>query len=392
MKADDMNPKMGTETTTGASAVQAQRSLPGDHESEHALIQLPFVVFLQGRHYQGAGLSLVNAFVTGLAAPEVEDGSKIAAFRFPFDGFSVALQVEVRVEPVDRSTGLYKLVFLHPTGAHLPQLRYILNSFIAGDIVSLGEMMRVPAEKASKPGASQASGGFSFGRFLKRVLGFGVVAAASLGMVFSISYALKNRLFVHDVPALAVVEPAGLALQAPEAGQVAFINQNAGKGQVVYSMQTVKGSVLSVENPCDCPIVLSRQGTVGATVFPGTPVAYAAVAGSDPVLKVQVPDHLAKMLLNGAQAEARMADGSRILTRLTDIETAGTTAEPQSLVTLQPVSGALPQDRVGTTVPLKIVSPRYLDFVSWFEAGLSSAKSYVGDVQVTEFMRLNTEG
>lgn len=392
MKAEEFEPVKRTTKSETAEGSQLLGLLPGDNENEHALIQLPFSVAIEGRRFEGSGLSLVSAYVTGLATPEIEGSNKIAAFRFPFDGFSISLWIDVRLELVDQTTGLYKLAFLDPTGPHLPQLRYLINAFIAGDIVSLDEMMRVPAEKKPKSAGNTATGGFSVSGFLKRLLGFGVVAAASIGMIFTISYALKERLFVHDIPALAVLEPSGLTLQAPEAGQVAFINGNAAKGQVAYSLQTVQGAVLSIENPCECSIVFSKQGTVGATVFPGTPVAFAVQPDSEPVLKVQVPDNLAKMMLEGAQAEARMPDGRMVLTSLQSVESAGAANATESMLTLKPVSGAFSNDEIGASVSLKIVNSSYRSTVDWFRQQFASAADLAGAIQLSEIFKKTSQG
>jgi len=369
MKAEDLNPTVkSNEAMAQPGARSIGAGLPGDPDNEHALIQLPFVAAIEGRQYEGSGLSLVNAFVTGLAAPEIDSNSKIAIFRFPFDGFSVTLPIEVRIETVDRSTGLYKLVFLHPTGPHLPQLRYLLNAFIAGDIVSLDELMRVPPEKTAKAKSKAGGGSHSAGQVAKRILGMALVTAASVGILASVSYGLQKRLFLHDVPALAVVEPVGLSLQTPEAGQLAFVNGEAGKGEVVFSVQTVRGSVLSVENPCDCKIVLSNQGVVGATVFPATPVAFVTNGEGTPILKARVPDQLAKMLLAGATAEAAMPAGETVVMGLRDVEPASKDGPPESVVTLEPVAGSFSDADIGKSIPVRILSRNYIDFTGWISS------------------------
>jgi hypothetical protein len=378
MKAEDITPDQKTETSAVQPPVQQvpNAPMPNDQDNEHALIQLPFVVAIEGRRYEGKGISLVNAFVTGLAAPEIDATTKIAVFRFPFDGFSVTQPIDVRVEPVDKTTGLYKLAFVNPTASHLPQLRYLLNSFISGDIVSMDELLRVPPEKSTKKNKNENTGSVSAGRVLKRLTGTALVAAASIGMIATASYALQNRLFVHEVPALANIVPSGLSLKSPEAGQVAYVNSEAQKGEVVFSIQTVRGDVLSIENPCDCPVVLAKQGIVGATVFPVTPIAFVTFNESAPVLKARVPDALAKMLLEGAKAEAELPDGRQVVASLSEVETDSSPGDPESLVTLTPDSEPFADEDVGRAVSLKIVNKGYFDFVNRFQGLWLSARAY----------------
>ncbi|MCK7614165.1 hypothetical protein [Roseibium sediminicola] len=362
MKAEDLNPMLNAGEPNTQHAASGQ---PGDQDNEHALIELPFVVVIEGRQYEGSAISLVNAFVTGLAALEIGSNSRIAVFRFPFNGFSVSLPIDVRIETVDRTTGLYKLVFLHPTGPHLPQLRYLLNAFIAGDIVNLDDLMRVPPEKSAKAKAGGGEAAFSLSRLFKRAAGAVFVTAASLGLLAAISYGLQNRLFVHEVPALAIVEPIGLSLQTPEAGQLAYVNAEAAKGEVVFSIQTVRGSVLSVENPCDCEVILTDQGVVGATVFQAAPIAFVSSGTEAPVLKARVPDRLAKMLLNGALAEAKLPDGRSLTMALDDVRQAGQSGDPESIVTLRPETGQLTNADVSSSVAVKVLNRNYVDLKAW---------------------------
>ena len=59
--------------------------------------------------------------------------------RFSFENFSVALYPEVRLLEGEGDTWAFQ--FDDPAGEHLPQLRYILNAYLAGDMMTLGKMM-----------------------------------------------------------------------------------------------------------------------------------------------------------------------------------------------------------------------------------------------------------
>lgn len=62
MKAEEFEPVKRTTKSETAEGSQLLGLLPGDNENEHALIQLPFSVAIEGRRFEGSGLSLVSAY------------------------------------------------------------------------------------------------------------------------------------------------------------------------------------------------------------------------------------------------------------------------------------------------------------------------------------------
>jgi mannuronan synthase len=116
--------------------------------NDHPVVDLPFTAVIDGRQFRGRGLSLVAAYVSGLIDPQAINAVRIVRLVFQFDGFSVALVAEARVREGTEGSGTAELAFVHPTGAHLPQLRHILNAFIAGDLMGLGQTLGVAATRA----------------------------------------------------------------------------------------------------------------------------------------------------------------------------------------------------------------------------------------------------
>ncbi|WP_292055157.1 hypothetical protein [Martelella sp.] len=340
------------------------------HDTDHPSIWMPFSVFIDGRELEGIGVSLVAAYAGGWHGGDMSGDRVIARFSFQFEGYSVVLPIEVRAELESASGGVYKLVFLNPTGPHLPHLRYLMNAYLAGDLVQINELLRVPPEARQKSVAAPPPRK-SFRERMRRMAGAGMVAALTLGLIALTLYTIHYHIFVHRVPGLATVTPAGLPLTAPEAGQIAYVDQSAGEGDVVFSLQSARGGMLNFSNPCDCRIVLTENGAVGATVLPGTPIAYVRTDDAGPTIKVTMPDDLAKLLLFGAEAHASLPNGDDLPLTVKDVKAEDGASGTTALVTFSAAPDALTAADIGKTVALTVTSKPYANFLERIKTRLS---------------------
>jgi len=109
-------------------------------ENEHPMLTMPFHVSIGDQIFTGQRISVTGMEVEPLANGHPPQGSHgLATIQFPFEDFAINVMAKVSVP--QNSGGTAYLLFSEPTGAHLAQLRYIMNSFIAGDLVTLKGMM-----------------------------------------------------------------------------------------------------------------------------------------------------------------------------------------------------------------------------------------------------------
>ncbi len=146
---------------------------------EHPVLRIPFTANLDGRTYEGAGLSIVGASVKGLAAPHLGGQMRLATLQFHFEGYVLSLLVSVRIEAASSELGMLSLRFLEPTGAHLPQLRYLLNAYVAGEVVEVDGLLDASVRRSDAARIQPKSIDGSLGRRLKRLVGGAVIALAS---------------------------------------------------------------------------------------------------------------------------------------------------------------------------------------------------------------------
>lgn len=317
--------------------------------NDHPVVDLPFTAIINGRQFRGRGLSLVAAYVSGLMDPATLNATRIARLVFQFDGFAVSLEVDVEVRESTAGTGEAELLFIRPTGPHLPQLRHILNSFIAGDLVGLGRAIGVAGTASPKGPKTAATPESSMSaRRMAGGLGVGLLSLALAAVVGTLVY---QRMFVTLAPNLGTVISTGEVLRATTTGQILFLNLTAAKDEVVVAIQANSGDVQSLVMPCDCTVT-SNGLREGSTVLIGEPVLRLVSETDQRLVSVDLP---AAMLFDLARAEAvslTFPDGNSVIATVEPAALTGADAEAQPTV-LRPDT-PLDADRVGQPVEVRI--------------------------------------
>ncbi|MEM6306246.1 MAG: hypothetical protein AAF744_16130, partial [Pseudomonadota bacterium] len=209
-------------------------------ENEHPMLSMPFTVRFGEHILEGERISVTHIEVSGYLGEPPAGGRNIGVIRFPFQDFSITLNAELIVQP-GTADGEATLMFTNPTGPHLAQLRYILNSFIAGDVITLKGMMAYTGPTLPKaPKAAQTTP-------LRDRLRSAGVALASLLLAFAAASVVFGRYTtayeVHPV----FIDRDGMAMQATVAGQLTYLNPDAAVGEVAYMVASVTGDVLSFQ-------------------------------------------------------------------------------------------------------------------------------------------------
>lgn len=255
-----------TAAASPAAASDPTRSaLPADfvYESEHPVLPVPFKAILADARLDGIALSVTAAHVAiqGKVEPGWVGHRDIVTLQFDFNGFSVTLYPEVMIA-AGRKDGEMTLQFIDPAGAHLPQLRYILNSFIAGDFVTMNGMLNYTGPQKPKiaQGAEVPSSKLRIRSLAVAVLSLTIIAATANHLFYRATQTVEMR------PVF--IERAGQDMRATTAGQVVYLNPDAKEGEVVFSINANSGDVLNFQLPCDCEVSVTEGIYEGATVLP----------------------------------------------------------------------------------------------------------------------------
>ncbi len=326
-------------------------------ETEHPVMPIPFKAQFGEYKLDGVEISVTAAYVAidGALDPQWKGHKEFVKLQFDFQGFSVSIFPEVVVAG-SRRDGEMTLQFLDPAGSHLPQLRYILNSYIAGDFVSVGGLMAYsgPTQpKVARPADGAAA------KFRIRSVS---VALLSIVLMLGAGKIMYNRYTQSYESRPVFVERLGNEMKATAAGQVAMLNPAAKKGEVVFSINSNTGDVLSFQLPCDCEVQVTKGIFEGSTVLPFDTIL--SFFGSTTEINVETQmsiEGLAKAM-SGETAYLDMNDGRTIPVQVVVNSATNAASLRGDLfvpVDLVPPEGALGKDDIGKSATLRLSK-------SWF--------------------------
>lgn len=303
--------------------------------NEHPSINLPFSVVIDGRSYDGICLSMAAAKINGLAAPGLTQGTRLAMFRFNFGAFLFSLPIAVIVDTANANTGELDLTFAEPTGPHMPQLRYLLNAWLAGDVVNLNDILQAKSRLPKAPGHQHSDS--ATGKIASKFLGVAISAAASVLFVFGATALVSSRVYQHDVEGPSIAVWNGSMLRATTSGQISFFAQNPANGQPLYTIESASGSSVTTLLPCDCSI-RKTYAEQGATVLAGEPIAQLGDGNGALVVEARLSSADFNALSDMAKIVMTAADGTVHHANLDDVQTKSGGADPSTamLITLKP--------------------------------------------------------
>lgn len=331
--------------------------------NDHAVVDLPFTALIDGRQYRGQGLSLVSAHVVGLIGAQALAVPRLVKLVFDFGSFCVTLEILARVRDAAGGKGGIDLDFIQPSGAHLPQLRHILNAYIGRDLVSLGQVIAVAGTTPPKPAKAKAA---PTGR---TYLQGGALAVLTLALVTVAGGLIYQRSSVHLLPDLGIVTLQGETLRATASGQIAFLDTAAPLGQVALAITTSNGDVLSVTMPCDCQAT-SLGLRVGSTVLAGEPILQLTPPNAAMVVLATIPPDLAFNLARNDRVELTLPDGSK--------RTA--VASPSAGLSAGQTTVLIPATPLAPTLAGQPVRIRLIRDSGWLAAPLAAVSRWLNQV------------
>jgi hypothetical protein len=347
-------PPAGREQPRAGAGAATSASLPSEfaYENEHPVIPVPFKVTLGDARLDGVALSVTAAYVAinGKVDPDWRGHREVVTLQFDFNGFSVTLFPEVVIAG-SRNDGEMTLQFLDPAGPHLPQLRYILNSFIAGDFVTMNGMLNYTGPQKPKTTLGDAA---PTSKLRMRSM---AVAVMSLTIIVAAANHLYDRATQTLEPRPVFIERVGQDMRATTAGQVVYLNTQAKAGEVVFSINSNSGDVLNFQLPCDCEVVVTQGIFEGATVLPIDVILtfFDSTVGVSVETQMSI-EGLAKAM-NGERAFLDINDGRSVPARI--VVTSATNAAAASGELFVPVQievppGVLTEEDIGKAARLRL--------------------------------------
>ncbi|MDO6730062.1 hypothetical protein Q4577_08530 [Marinovum sp. 2_MG-2023] len=323
-------------------------------DNEHPILPVPFTAQIGDARFSGNGISVTAAYVeaTGPISTTLFGSRQAVRLRFDFGGFTITLFPEARVI-ANGADGDLMLQFIDPTGPHLPQLRYILNTYIAGDVVSLGSMMAYTGPTQPKEPAAKGGAKADLRRRIKSI----AAATLSAGLILVALYSLYSRYTTNYELRPVFIMRAGNEMRATGGGQVLYLNSEAKQGEVLYSLSATTGDVLNFQSPCDCEVAVTDGMFEGATVLPGDSIL--TLYGQDDKVSVQTQmstEGLSRAM-SGENVHLIMDDGRAIPARVILTSATSAAAENGDIflpVRMEPIPGALTANDIGKSARVRL--------------------------------------
>ena len=274
-------------------------------ENEHPMLTMPFTLRIGDHSFEGRRISVTQMELARGTRKPSEGGRGLATLTFPFGDFAITMTANITVAPSGDPDTLV-LLFTEPTGAHLPQLRYILNSYIAGDIVTLKGMMAYTGP--TQPKAPKAPEKPPRRERIRSI----AVAIISLSIAFLAASVVFSRYTTAYESHPVFIEQSGLRMHATVPGQLTYLDSNAAPGEVAYTIAATSGDVLSFQMPNEGMVEVASDIFEGSTVHADDLIMTIFDNSSELRLRTMISVEGLQRALQGDPVRIELNDGRKL--------------------------------------------------------------------------------
>lgn len=292
------------------------------HEAEvqrqHPRYRLPVRCF-----HEGVQISVVDISVGGLGLRsgllDVKPGRFLdLTLAFPFSGYELTLPISAEVRYVAEEHNRIGLRFVDVSPRQHSLLRFILDAYLAGEVVQAGDVLDVASRRnegktreVPQPPQPQDLLG-KIGQRGRGIAGFIGIAAATLFLLGFIGMGVFERMYL--IPAQSALITADLVtVPAPSSGQLTFVaaGNEVKAGEPLLTIQGPQGSSVVIDSPCNC-VVQARYSRASNFIREGVPVLALREKTSAPYVMASIPHDKLLRFYRGASAMIDYADGTRV--------------------------------------------------------------------------------
>ena len=228
-----------------------------DVPRQHARYNLPVRCVIDGETVRTLDWSIGGIGIDSPARPLAPQSLHDLRLLFGFAGYEVAVDVEAKVVSNDGKTARLDYVRMQPEQIAL--MRYLLDAYLAGEVVTAGEILdfqRRPLEDANAKQNTGASRRNPLINGISGTLRAIPVLVITLLLLFLIGSSLYQHFAVFPATAAYVTSEATPIL-APSEGTVTNLASEGSvvsAGTPVLTILSPSGKSLTVNSPCDCRV------------------------------------------------------------------------------------------------------------------------------------------
>lgn len=349
------------------------------HESEaqRQYVRLAFPAYAEigGNRYTVKDISSGGMAITGVEGNYASGQTLAIRLILPFVDFSLEISVDIQIQHFDKENKSVGCRFINLSANQVSILNHVIKAFIAGDIITAGDLLGVTSRdnfvKVRKAKTGGQSAGVSIARQLPGILLISAIGLAAAVLIFSNIY---DRLFVLKSSQGAVIGPV-VEIRAETEGTLKFLvspdTVTVKPGQPIAAIVgTASASAAPgatqppgyvIKSPCDC--FLSRNKAQNGEFLPvGASVLTLVPITAEPLVTIALePRDGGRVPLNGSAIISIPGIDGEITGRVLSVESnlpgilAGTSAAsaesnsiagPAVIVKIRP-DQKLPADLIG---------------------------------------------
>ncbi|HUG61830.1 MAG TPA: alginate biosynthesis protein Alg44 [Methylomirabilota bacterium] len=283
-------------------------------QRQHTRYKLPLTVVFNGDAYQAADWS-----VGGVGIQDVDLDIGVGTvhslhLKFAFDGFTLGVQLRGEIRNVDRQRRRVGFCFVETTMAQVSLIQFVIDAFLAGDIVHGGDILEVSAKDAAasartaKPGEAETRAA-RWRRIAASTASWTVITAVFGGLIGFIGSNIYDKMFIVH-PVVASITGDVLVLGSESPGRIGSLHGGPAiaAGETAFTVTRPDGTTAEVESPCDCTI-LAVEAEEGAFVRAGQTVMTLVPPDTPPSVTVALDYADLGRLTSGTVARIQYLDG-----------------------------------------------------------------------------------
>jgi alginate biosynthesis protein Alg44 len=275
---------------------------------QHVRLKIPVQVEIDGIRHQVDDWSLGGLAVESVLTSRKPDDRFWVRLIFPFDEFELTMRREARMVYVDQEHGRFGCAFLGVSERHAEVLRYLVDAYLAGELLSPGDLLqaRARSNSATVPiqAPADAAAQEAFPPAAGRYRAYASFALAGLALLAVIGSGIWQRYFAIEALSASIEAPV-VEVRAPIAGR--FVSalepgERVLEGAALGRVQALDGAAFTLESPCDCR-VLDQVGLSGLYHQAGDPLIALVPAQEPLMVRAQLGPDQAERLAIGDRAE-----------------------------------------------------------------------------------------
>ena len=283
------------------------------HEAEvhrqHVRLKIPIVVEIDGSRFTVEDWSMGGFGILAEMSSRQPGENFPARMIFPFEDFEVSLRIDCHMVYILEDSTRFGCKLVSMSRGQLSLFRYLVDAYLTGEMVSGGDILHIAgrensADAREKPlSFTPYSEEEGLGRKIKRVVGYGILLLAGVGLAAAVGLGFQDR-FLTVRSESAVIHAPMTRMRAPLAGIVRPIEAPPllEPGMAIARLDVTGGPGIFIESPCSC-VLLEWISSPGGFVQQGEELAVLVSADAPLVVRAKVSFEDALKMQEGGLAE-----------------------------------------------------------------------------------------